>query len=300
MNLPFLPRLICLCTALFFVVHLLAGSAVSLLAPLIVRWAARLRAAQAAALLCAVRLAPATLGACLVTLICVPSYLRFEPPGPSEEVGTFCLAGSMLCLVVCAISIGRTARAVVMTARYAEHSAGVALLGIFRPRFFVSADLAETLPADELAAALRHEQAHWSAGDNIKRLLFLLSPDLLPGWSGFGRLESNWGRLAEWAADDQAVNGEPQWSLSLAAALVRVARAEVAARTPTLASTLIGERCDLAERVNRILNPQPPRLPSIPIGWMFTSGAALVLTVGATLSTILPNSIYRVLEMFLH
>jgi hypothetical protein len=52
--------------------------------------------------------------------------------------------------------------------------------------------------------------------------------------------------------------------------------------------------------VNRILNPQPPRLPSIPIGWMFTSGAALVLIVGATLSTILPNSIYRVLEMFLH
>jgi beta-lactamase regulating signal transducer with metallopeptidase domain len=214
-------------------------------------------------------------------------------------VGTFCLAGSILCLLVFAIAVGRTTRAVLMTARYAEHSAGVALLGIFRPRFFISADLARTLPADELAAALRHEQAHWSSRDNVKRLLFLLSPDLLPGWSGFERLERNWGRLAEWAADDQAVNGEPQWSLSLAAALVRVARAKIAGRAPTLASTLIGERCDLGERVNRILNPQP-NLVSISLRWTLTSIAALVLAAGAMLSAILPNSLYRVLEMFLH
>jgi hypothetical protein len=285
---------------MFFVAHLIFGSAVSLLTPPIVRWAGRLRAAQAAALLCAVRLAPATLVACLVTTICVPSYLRFEPRGPSEEVGPFCLAGSILCLLGCAMAIGRTTRAVLMTARYAEHSAGVALFGILRPRFFISAHLAETLPADELAVALRHEQAHWSAGDNIKRLLFLLSPDLLPGWSGFRRLESNWGRLAEWAADDQAVKGEPQWSVSLAAALVRVARAEVAARAPTLASTLIGESCDLAERVNRILNPQPVHLPSIPLRLILTSGAALVLGVGTIFSIIFPNSLYLTLEVFLH
>jgi hypothetical protein len=112
-------------------------------------------------------------------------------------------------------------------------------------------------------------------------------------------LERNWGRLAEWAADDQAVNGEPQWSLSLAAALVRVARAKIAGRAPTLASTLIGERCDLGERVNRILNPQP-NLVSISLRWTLTSIAALVLAAGAMLSAILPNSLYRVLEMFLH
>jgi hypothetical protein len=55
----------------------------------------------------------------------------------------------------------------------------------------------------------------------------------------------------------------------------------------------------LGERVNRILNPQP-NLVSISLRWTLTSIAALVLAAGAMLSAILPNSLYRVLEMFLH
>jgi hypothetical protein len=96
----------------------------------------------------------------------------------------------------------------------------LALAGIFRPKLIVSRNIVETLPADQLAAALRHERAHADAWDNSKRLLMLLAPNLTLR----SQVERAWARFAEWSADDRAAEGDANRSVSLAAALVSVAR----------------------------------------------------------------------------
>jgi len=91
--------------------------------------------------------------------------------------------------------------------------------------------------------------------DNLKRLLLAFTPGLLPGVNGFGGVERLWARLAEWAADDHSVAGDPDRAIALAAALVRVAR--LGSVPVPLASSMI-EGDDLAARVGRLLAPTPP------------------------------------------
>ena len=79
----------------------------------------------------------------------------------------------------------------------------LALGGIVRPRLVISRGVVGALSAEQLAAALRHERAHWASHDNLKRLCILLTPGILPFAGSSQTLERGWRKFTEWAADDQ-------------------------------------------------------------------------------------------------
>jgi Zn-dependent protease with chaperone function len=258
MTLSYSWRLLCLSAAVFFLVNMAAGSAIALAAPLAVRLASRMSPRRAAHLLLAIRLLPPALAAVLVGALCIPSYLWLEPGSSAEYVGTSCLVLAILGSVVSFSALARASRAAVISRRVLRRpSPCLALAGILRPRLIVSPAVRDVLTPDQLEAALEHERAHWHSRDNLKRLLLLLSPGLLPFCSGFAYLERAWSRFTEWAADDRAVSDNPARSLALAAALVNVARLQAHVPAAPLATSLLGETPDLAARIHRLLHPAP-------------------------------------------
>jgi Zn-dependent protease with chaperone function len=277
MILPYLARLVCLCLAAFFLLHATSGLAVSALTPWAVRFANRMAPVRGARLLLALRLFPAAFALFVVAGLCTPSYLYLEPKGAPEEMGLACLAAALMGVALWGWSLARATRAVMRSQRHirkcreqsremrlpGERKAVwviegtapcVMLAGVFRPRMVISRNVVSALPAEQLSAVVRHERAHGISRDNLKRLMILLAPGILPFGSGFRNLERAWAKMSEWAADDGAAGGKTQRSLSLAAALVRVARLGSGVSAP-LATSLMAEGADLSERVDRLLRP---------------------------------------------
>lgn len=277
MILPYGARLVCLCFAVFFLVHTVSALAVCLAGARAIRYARRMAPVRGARLLLILRLLPAALSLFVVAALCTPSYLWLEPAGVTESTGVVCLAAAISGLALWCESMVGVMRAVVRSLGYlrrcrqhATHvhlpSVGVAawiieepsrvmLAGVFQPRLVISRNVLSALPREQLSAVIRHERAHGVARDNLKRLLMLLAPGMLPFVSGFRDFERHWARLSEWAADDRASGGRPRRCLALAAALVRVARLGSPSAVPALATSLIADGADLSERVDRLLHP---------------------------------------------
>jgi Zn-dependent protease with chaperone function len=277
--LAFIPRILCLSLASFFLVHLVLGLLTRILTPWSIRAAERFRAYSAARFLLAVRfLAPAS--ALFVALWTVPTYSWMERVARAERVGFWCLGAALLGIFCLLVPMARGLTSVIRMLRYFRRCqrAGrfvrlpgerlpalviegsfpfFAVAGIFRPHLVVSAPILSALSAEQLAAAIRHERAHRLALDNLKRLAVLLAPDLLPFFGGFTALESAWMRFAEWAADDRVAAGNPRRSVSLAAALVRIAGLGLCQEPPALMTPLLTDGQDLALRVNRLLDAAP-------------------------------------------
>ena len=276
----YLFRLLCLSMASFFLVHLALGSALSLLAPAAIRLSERLRPQLAARWLLLLRLAPTGLSLLMVAGLLAPSYLWLEPRATTEPIGWVCLAAAALGAAVWSLSITRALRAAGRSLRHNRRCQRVArktylrgeaapvwvmeaaaplvmLAGVLRSRVVISRKVMSALSADQLAAVLRHERAHRRSRDNFKRLLILLAPGILPLFRGFSGVEQAWARVAEWAADDFAVAGDSHRSLTLAAALVRVARLGAVPATPVMVTSLMPSGIDLSARVDRLLHFVP-------------------------------------------
>lgn len=269
----YLARLLCLSWACFFLVHLALGAIVACSASRSVQSAGRMNPRSAARFLLALRLLPGVGALLAVAGICVPSYLRFEPRIAGEEIGAACLVAALLGVIVCGISITRAAKALFVSRRYirdcqragkeiliagesvcAVNGRGrlIALAGMFRPQVLISRESISALTGEELGVVLRHESAHAESRDNLKRLVLALAPDVLPFvHRGFSIIERGWAQFSEWAADDYAAKGDPALSLSLASALVCVARIAPAACTPELLTPFTNG--DLSSRVDRLL-----------------------------------------------
>ncbi len=312
MNLPYSVRLLCLSLASFFLVNLAAGLLVSTLTKAAERFAWRMRVGDGARLLFALRLAPVTLGLCTVCCLCVPSYLWMEPEAIDEPVGWLCLLVAVLAVLAWLLSAIRAGGAVMRSRRYVREfpacerelcGAGdwcpghviedrerlFMMSGIMRHRLLVSEYALDAFPAEELVSCFRHEQAHGDSHDNLKRLLMLLAPDILPFVRTMQPLERAWAALAEWAADDRASAGDPRRSVSLASALVRAARIVASpAPPPDLLTALLADGQDLSTRVDRLLRNSAPEAPRKPAAWV---AGVLVITSFALLALLRPATL---------
>jgi Zn-dependent protease with chaperone function len=300
MILAYLPRLLCVSLATLFLVHLTLGIAVSLIARPVLRLAESMRPRIAARCLLILRLLPAVGAVLIVAAFCLPSYLWLEPEAPTERVGFSCLAAALLGAAMWGVSLARGLRAAAASRRFMRNCRRLgipapllALGGILRPRLLISRAVLRVLTAEQLAAALRHERAHWTSRDNLKRLCMLLTPGVFP-FTGVGKtLERGWRKFAEWAADDRAAAGSARRSLALAAALVQVARLTADSPLTPLVLALSDDADQLAARVARLLRATPAGTIREERPILATS-AILLIAVSLAVALLQPAALYSV------
>lgn len=325
MILSYTMRLLFLCFATFFVLHAAGSLVVHFLSSAAVRVAETMKPRRSARLLLAVRLAPVALTLFLVLGFCVPSYLWLEPDIAGERAGMACLLAGVLGAAVWAASLMRGLVSVVRTRTYlrrcgsdscgtvanagtprllvvGQGNAVLAVAGVWHPRLLVSQDVMNALTEEQREAAFRHEAAHQAARDNLKHLLFLLSPDVVPFVRSLSKLEDGWTRFADWAADDAAVDGDQSRALSLASALVGVAKLGVNASPSYLVSSLVKTDRDLALRVDRLL--REPAYAAKPLAPLVALARNIALVIGGAVVTVLLwpeslGSVHRLLEKLL-
>jgi Zn-dependent protease with chaperone function len=323
-------RLTCLCLEILFLTNLVVSIAVLGLSRQGARASSTMRPQRAAWLFLTLRLLPFFTSLCVITLLCIPSYLRYEQNIGRERVGWFCLVTAALGLALCLTSVYRSIRAFVhlhfIEKRFRplprvpsplltetpmclaeEGGSGtplLALVGILRPRLIVSRRLLEALSAEQFEAALCHERAHQRSQDNLKRLLFAMAPGILPFTGRFKieGIEKHWERYAELAADDDAAGGRIDRAVALAEALIHVARLGPIERRIPLASSLSARNLELAMRVDRLMaidSTTPLQRRGSKASW----NSSLIFFGFATLLALLPQALHplhRLLESLLH
>lgn len=326
MILPYFLRLSCLCFASFFVLNLAAGLLVRFFSKSAIRFAGSRAPRAAARYLIVLRLLPFALAALFVVALCVPSYLWLEPAAASERVGLLSVLLGFFGAAAWLISIARSIHSLMASWRHNRlcRLAGVdtpipgesssllviendapllAMSGLFRARLLISRGVLQTLSSEELSAALLHEHAHRTSRDNAKRLLLLLAPDLFPFFRPLRALEHSWSRFAEWAADDEATAGDSNRAVSLAAALIQVARMGSAPRMPYLSTSLLACDRDLSARIDRLLRPVAPAHPLSKPSQHHLRTAGFLLAGCLTAILLTPSalsSVHQLLELLLH
>jgi hypothetical protein len=322
---PYLIRLFCLSFACLFLLHAAVGSITAALTPWILRMADQMPSRQAANFLFSVRMFPSAFACLLVAAFCAPSYFRLEPEGASEGVGMICVIAAALGMANAGISIVRSWRAIARSAtflRLCRRSVSgtsvpgevasvwvvekpaplvVAQAGVIRPRLIVSKEILNLLSPAQLELALLHERAHRVSHDNLKRLLVILAPDLLPFVNPWRAIERNRAKFAEWAADDEAAGGHIGRALSLAATLVTVARAgSWPEPAPLLTSFVDRGGADLEARVDRLLDAESPRKKTGGWSWWLTVTVGAGIACAVVALAITPSVLSAVHELLEH
>jgi len=244
----------------------------------------RLRASSAPDVLLLLKLAPGVVALFFTFVVFLPAHWRFEPEGAEESAGYTLVALGILGAVTLVLAVRRAVRDAGATRRvergWHERASGpttfaggrlpvyglpdaspvISLAGLVRPRVFVARPVVEAFTGDEMEVSLAHELAHHDTHDNLKRLLVACSPDLLGIWPSGRALERRWRALVEFAADARAVAGREERALSLASALLKVAR--LAPAPVSAAASGFYDGTLLAARIDRLLSPglgeEPP------------------------------------------
>jgi hypothetical protein len=236
-----------------------------------------LRASRASAVLLLLKLVPGVVALFFTCVVFLPGHYRFEPAGADESPGYTLVAFGTLGAATLALAARRGLRNASLTRRierrWSERADGprlfaegrlpvyglpdaapvIALAGHLRPRVFVGRPVIEAFTKDEMEVSLAHELAHHEARDNLKRMLVACSPDLLGVWPSGRALERRWRAAVEFAADARAVDGKAERAVSLASALLKVARL-----VPTQGAAALSGFYDetlLSARIDRLLSP---------------------------------------------
>jgi Zn-dependent protease with chaperone function len=157
----------------------------------------------------------------------------------------------------------------------------VAVFGVFRRRLVIARSVLDQCPPEELAAVLAHEESHIRRGDNLRRALMGLAPDLLTASRTGRRIADDWHTATEEAADDAAARLGADGRATLAQALVRIARmAPEGNALQYLPTSALYRGENIEGRVRRLLAPPvppPPRRRVTKLGTVL--GLALVSLV---------------------
>jgi Zn-dependent protease with chaperone function len=305
--------------AAFLVVNLAASVAVAALAPALTRGLAGASPRRRARLLFGLRLFPASVAIGVTAGLVGPAYLLFEPAESGERL-TLPLAllalGAMALLVQGPLrGLRALARTAALVRRWMRQGEAVALpgspvpayrihddvpvfsvVGLRRPRMYVSAQVLDALAPAEVAAAVAHERAHLAASDNVKRLLMRSCPDLLATLGSSPALEREWARAAEEAADEQATGGRRETALALAAGLVKVARI-APAMAAGLPVSALHDGGEVEARVRRLIAASGPDRASHGTGWARWAAATAVLAFGLTFVGHALPAVHRLIEV---
>ena len=234
----------------------------------------------------ALRMLPSIGSFALVLGLVLPAFLVFEPRGTTERAGPVLIAFVLVAVVLLAAGMRRALAGWVETRRLERHwksaaegvaSAGgpfvayrvpsaqplAALVGVVRPRLYVSDRFLDALSPKEWQAVLDHEAGHMLSFDNLRRALMRWAPDALAFTRAGREIERAWAAAAEEEADDRAAARDRARSLDLAGALLK------ASRMAPLRFAEFSNFCDdatIAHRVERLLSeaaaPPPGRRTS--------------------------------------
>jgi hypothetical protein len=322
-------RLLLVSFASFFLVHGAICLAVRAGQARALRFAERLRPRAAGHLLLCLRMLPPAISIAVVLGLCAPSYVRFEPNAGAERVGLLCLLAAFLGILVWVAALGGGLRGAVRSLRFTRacrRSGRVVRLagdpsellvvsgqgrpflvqcGFLRPDFVISERLFAGLSIAELEAALAHERAHWLSRDNWKGLALRFMPAPLPFSGRFRAIERGWAKFTERAADDSVSAQGPGLALSLASALIRLARLRARMGEPLPvreAASSLGGRDDLSGRVHRLLALAPFPGKGNARLWMFWGAGGLLLAgyFGVLASPTLLLFVHQMVERLLH
>jgi Zn-dependent protease with chaperone function len=233
-------------------------------------------AARRARRLSRLRLLPAAAGAG-ASIMVVAAFIAFEPRREDEYMGWIIPGLALLGALTWAAAGWRGLRLFVATRRTVGHwlegsrpislpGIGVpvfavtsafpivAVIGLWRPRMIIADSVLDSCTPDELQAIIAHEQGHMTRRDNLRRWLMALAPDALAWLPASARFSDAWRTAAEEAADDDAERVGADGRISLASALVKVARLASDPRRPqTLPASALYCGEELDARVRRLL-----------------------------------------------
>lgn len=311
----------CLALASFLAVNLLVSLAVAASWRAVVRYWGSAAPPSRARALCLMRLLPILVATTFVAGVFLPAFVRFEPAQTTESVTRSLGALAAAAAALMAIGVLRGLRASVATSRLVRDWSTrgtpvvlpgmelqawsipadfpvVSVVGILRPKLFISDRLLRECTGEELSAMVRHERAHVAYADNLKRMVFRVSPDALRLFDAGEELERRWEEASEETADDYSVRSGRDTSgeratpaLALANALVRVARMAPADAPPLVPVTSLYRGSPVERRVRRLLGA--PTLGSRPDARLLVLEAVTLVVPSLALAAFLNPSLAR-------